>query len=227
MQSVFDNIDIFQNADASQAGHSHRYCEKFAALMSRMGSGFFLSCRKNREDEAFREFATMTEPLVVRSISRPSYPIADFTVELQRELLLFRSSRPFSIIDKHASLIFVENRTEQSPVEIVQRLRSRNAPCTNILRIIPLEILGHFDVEAIRQYVSSKSVSGSFKILYEARLCNAERKEAVFRTVLPLVNCRVALDNPEFVIVVETFKNLMGVSVLNRSDSSFNFSVAN
>lgn len=179
----------------------------------------------NKEAQGYREFLKMSERLSPKTAENTSFPVTDFGKTLLDELRLFRSKKIFTKLDEYKSILFVSNHGEERPSAIYARMRALDIRFDYIQRVLPLDIITSFDAAQIREYVLEKNVSGSFKILYEGRLCDGGARERVFQAVLPLMTGRVALDNPEHVVVVQAFKSYVGLSIVGNDAKNFNFSI--
>lgn len=187
-----------------------------------MAGGFLITSGMNREDKAFKEF--MSKVVGFGSSGQKRYTnISNFGVLLKDELTKLKTKQNFIIQEKYKSLLIVRNETESTSVEIFKWMRKNGILFKNILRVVPLDILGRLDVEIIKKYVFEKKRSGSFKILYEGRLCQAETKNSIFGAVIRMIDSPVNLSDPDWMVVVEVFKSIVGLSVVESDDRNFNF----
>lgn len=193
-------------------------------------SGFYISCIMNREESAYREFVAKAANMELNAGISCSFPVADFAKELRQELRALKTNKNFAKIDEYKSILIIENKTIFTASEIFERLREQECIFHSIQRILPLDIYIKYDESEIRRYVLEKDISGSFKILYEHRLCDDNKnndimKDKIFGIIIPLVPCKVDLKNPDFVIIVQVFKNYIGLAVVKNDHKNFNFSI--
>jgi len=187
-----------------------------------MAGGFIITTGINREERAFKEFASKVSGF--SSPPRDQYThLSDFSSILKQELAKLSIRQSFTLQDKYRSLLVVKNETDTSPVEIFKWMRSKGILFKNIARVIPLDIMGKLDLEAIQQYVIERKMAGRFKIVFEGRLCLDERKSEIYNAVLPLIESEVSLKDPAWIVVVQAFKSVVGLSIVETDSKNFNF----
>lgn len=190
-----------------------------------MKRGFFISCIMNREAQGFREFVTRMAALDLGGITECAFPVHDFAQQLHDELFAYKSAKNFVKFDEYRSILLVESRLSLLPSQILVRIREAGIEFFNVQRILPLDLFIKYDEEAIKAYIMGQKIEGSFKILYEGRLCRDGMKEQLFKAILPHVQCQVALDRPEYIIVAQAYKSYIGLSVVKGDARNFNFSM--
>lgn len=191
-----------------------------------MFNGFVVTTIMNREDKAFAEFAAKVTGLAAPPNKEPA-GFVDFTAALSLELSrLKHHCQSFILKEKHKSILLVKNQTEHTPSEIFKWMRDRCVSFRNISRVVPLDLISKFDEAGIRSFVMENRRRGSFKILFEGRLCPEDLKSEVFKVILPLVDAKVDLTHPDFVVVVQAFKSLVGLCIIENDPRNFNFSTA-
>ena len=114
---------------------------------------------------------------------------------------------------------------QNSPSIIFSKLRDSNSSFHAIKRIIPLDFITNFDETAISAFIQRNQFSGSFKIQFEGRLCQPDLKTNLFKIIIPLIQNKVDLNTPEYVIVIQAFKGLIGLTIIKNDENNFNFSV--
>lgn len=189
-----------------------------------MSSGFFIFCDINKENKAFLEFINSTLTLNLYRIPKTSFPLIDFESVLQSELKYFKDDKKFTLIDKYKSFILVKNKTNVLPSTIYKRIVKLNIKFKYVARIVPMDLLTSFDPSLITNYIMATSFNGTYKILFEGRLYEKEIKERLFQIIIPLIKCKVQLNNPEFLIVVQAYKKQIGITVIKNDFLNFNLS---
>lgn len=187
-----------------------------------MKRGFLITSIINREERAVKEFRSKLKSIAevrVHEISCTS----NFERLLEDELKALRIREDLVVAEKFRSILVLEDRTGRSPIEIFGKLRSLKAEFNNVLRVVPLDFVTRFDQEAIEKYIQRNRFEGTYKVAYEGRLCPSGMREKMLQIIVPLVCSKVDLDNPDVLIVVQVFKNLVGLAVMRNVDS-FNFS---
>jgi hypothetical protein len=91
-------------------------------------------------------------------------------------------------------------------------------------KILLANLSGNLEL-TLKNYLKDHPVTGSFKIQFEGRLCSENLKGELFKILIPLINCKVDLTNPEFTILIQAFKNLIGITVIKTDKKNFNFSI--
>lgn len=80
--------------------------------------------------------------------------------------------------------------------------------------------------EQISNYIKNNKFAGTYKILFEGRLCPTTLKEELFKIILPiLTENKVKLEGPENIILVQAFKGLIGLTAMKNDRNNFNFSI--
>lgn len=188
-----------------------------------MTSGFYISCIMNREDRGWREFSDKVSLLMAKKEKMPFSANMNFQKALTEELRSYKPKASVELLERHKGVLFAKNLTNINPSEIFKLLRETEARFSNVLRIIPLDLLIKFDEQRIKNTIQESCIEGSFKIMFEGRLCEKDIKEKIFEIIIPNVGCKVDLENPRNVIVVQAFKNFIGLSVIKNDDRNFNF----
>jgi len=188
-----------------------------------MKSGFFISCAKNKEERSFKEFVSKIDALTASGTRRPTYPIRSFEEELKRQILEISRTRKFECFSVYKSMLIVENRTSIAPTEIFRQMRRENTEFASLFRVVPLDYFGKLESLKIDDIAAATGISGTYKIVYEDRLCAPDLKPRVFAKVVSAVAARVSLDTPDFIVIVQAYKDNVGISVIRSELGNFNF----
>jgi tRNA acetyltransferase TAN1 len=125
------------------------------------------------------------------------------------------------IVDRSSIPGLIIAKTMLNPVEAVSKLRSElhmNPEVFRVLlRVIPLEVTVDTGLQAIkdtaRKLASKISVGESFRITVEKRRTRLRSRE-IIETVADVINHRVDLEDPDWVILIEVIRRMTGVSVI-------------
>ncbi|KAI4291481.1 hypothetical protein PAPHI01_0755 [Pancytospora philotis] len=195
-----------------------------AKNLRQMGGGFFISCLMNREERGFKEFAERAGLLTMPDHAVEIGPGTDFRKELGDEVRLLKSQKRFAKLEEYKSFVLVSNHSDEQPSKLVQAMRRLGYSFTNVLRVLPLDIVTKYDEDKIAAYINANKFEGSYKIMFEGRLCDAQLKNKCFELIVPLIPCKVSLDAPDYVVLIQAFKSIVGLSVVPNDPNNFNFS---
>lgn len=187
-----------------------------------MKGGFLITSVINREEKALKEFLNKLKCITGEGASEISCT-SNFGRLLADELRALKIREDLTVIEKFKSILVLQNRTEQTPTDLFARLRSSQAEFCNVLRVVPLDFLARFDQKSIEKYILENRFEGTYKVAYEGRLCPEGMREKMLQIIVPLVDRKVDLKNPDVLIVVQAFKSLVGLTVM-KNVGSFNFS---
>lgn len=188
-----------------------------------MKGGFLVTSIINREDKSFREFCSRFRSMRIEQSAVEVSCSSNFEKLLADELKALKAREDFAVLERAKSILVLSNRTRHLPTEIFGRLRSSRTEFCSILRVIPLDFFARFNREAIEEYILKNKFEGTYKVMYEGRLCPSGLKEKMLQIIVPLVHCRVKLEHPDFLIIVQAFKSFVGLTVMKNVDG-FNFS---
>ncbi|KAM0687841.1 hypothetical protein COBT_000908 [Conglomerata obtusa] len=185
-------------------------------------SGFFISCFKGREKQAYREFLKITHPHIT---SEHQTATTNFNQALEDEL---KQKGPFSqlFIKDLKNVVFVKLRCDDDVVVIYESMRSLGVSTKYIQRLIPIQHffdIVHYERELADFIKGISESSFTYKIVCEARLCDGAVKVNVFDCVARLMERQVSLTNPDYVFVVQICKNVVGVVLIKNEKANFNF----
>lgn len=188
-----------------------------------MQNGFMVTTVMNREEKAFNEFSNSLARFSSASEEELTN-LEDFSIQLQKELRAIKKSTNFSVEEKYKSILIVKNKTKKNPTEIFMWMRKSGLSFKKVLRVIPLDLITKFDEEKIQSFIKEHRFSGTYKVFFEGRLCRNDLKTDLFKLIIPLIQEKVSLDNPEYLIIIQAFKSLIGISVIENDKRNFNFS---
>lgn len=188
-----------------------------------MVNGFLISTSMNKELKAFKEFSTKMDSFI-QADQKQLDNFSNFTESLAQELRNLKIHENFTVIEQYKSLLIVKNLTKSLPSELFNLLRVNDCVFHSIKRILPLELITKYDETVIASFIQRNKFVGSFKIQFEGRLCSPELKSNLFKIIIPLLENKVNLDTPDYVILIQAFKGLIGLSVMKNDDKNFNFS---
>ncbi|KAF9764175.1 hypothetical protein NGRA_0758 [Nosema granulosis] len=193
-----------------------------------MKSGFYVSCKKGREEKAFKEFLGVLTNLVDSSKTYDNYENINIREEILKEVKSLEKN-PFKIYFQYRSMFFVSNDSELSPSCIFRALRERAIYFSYIQRIIPIDEFFKFDSDKIKSFIQNKfmHLHKSYKIIYEERFVPEDTRLKVFDSITNVVNLKVDLTSPYYLVVVQALKNNVGISIITDEPSNFNFSKEN
>ena len=178
-------------------------------------NGFLLSTSMNKELKGLREFSDKMNSF--ETLERTEITnLSNFSQCLALELQNLRIRDSFTFIEKYKSLLIVKNYTLSLPSKLFIQLRANKCTFHAIKRIIPLDLITKYDEMVIAAY--------TFKIQFEGRLCPEDLKSNLFKLIIPLVDNKVDLNKPDYVIIIQAFKGLVGITVMENDLNNFNFS---
>ncbi|CAD27053.2 hypothetical protein [Encephalitozoon cuniculi GB-M1] len=187
-----------------------------------MRTGFFVSCRLNKEPRGLKEVISrlqrLVEPLGAAIEEKSIKQI------LEEEIEEYKSSTRFVRHDGHRCILFLENRSNEPSLSLFYKLRASGARFEYVHRIVPLERFFRFDEEKILESIRGLDGTKSYKIVYEERMCSPGIKDKVFNLITASLSLRVDLKAPHYMIAVQGFKNNLGISVVEGEKENFNFS---
>ncbi|KAI5175951.1 hypothetical protein PAEPH01_2205 [Pancytospora epiphaga] len=189
-------------------------------------NGFLVTCLMNKEERAYKEFIAKTTCLVVPGPETCIFPVIKFAAQLEKEIGQMKNKKKFVKIDEHKSILLFSNHTGMMPSSMFTLLRSLQLGFYSVLRIIPLDLITKFDEEKIITFIKNRNFTGSFKIMYEGRICDPETRERMFKLILPHIPGKVSLDNPDHIVIVQAFKSYVGLSVVSNDLKNFNFFIS-
>lgn len=191
-----------------------------------MKNGFIITSNMNREDKSFKEFKDKVQGVVASPSKNSVNSQSNFYQLLMEELKNLKIKDIFAVKEKYKSFLLIENRSSAEPTDILRKCRNKNIEFKNVLRIVPLDFLSKFDQKSVENFILAHPFEGSYKILFEGRLCPEDLKERMFQIIIPLIHGKVKLVNPDYVIIIQAFKNFIGISVMENDVKNFNFSAA-
>lgn len=187
-----------------------------------MRTGFFVSCRLNKESKGLKEVAGklqgLVEPLPATEGGRSIKQTLDDEIEE------YKSSTRFVRHDGYRCILLLENRSRESSLSLFYKLRASGARFEYVCRVVPLERFFRFDEEKVVESIKGLDKSKTYKIVYEERMCSAGMKERVFGLITSHLALKVDLKTPDYTVVVQGFKNSIGISVVEGERENFNFS---
>lgn len=186
-------------------------------------NGFLISTTMNKEYKAFKEFSSQMN-FFVNTEKQELNNFTDFTSSLADELRNLKIQENFTLMEKYKSILIVRNKCKSLPSDLFLRLRTENSSFYDIKRIVPLDFITKFDEVAIAAFIQKNQFNGTFKIQFEGRLCPDELRTDLFKIIIPLINNKVDLKTPEYVIAIQAFKGLIGLTVMKNDSKNFNFS---
>lgn len=189
-----------------------------------MGGGFLVTSVINREERAFKELITRFRSMEIGPNTREVSCTSNFENLLADELRTLKNREDLTVLGKFRSILVLNNKTGYLPAEMFKKLRSSHAEFHSVLRIVPLDFFAKFNQEAIEEYILKNKFEGTYKVMYEGRLCPSGLKERMLQIIVPLVHCKVRLENPDFLIIVQAFKSFVGLTVMRNDSCNFNFS---
>lgn len=187
-----------------------------------MRTGFFVSCRLNKEPKGLREVIGRLQGLV----EPPRKVMGEKSIQqiLEEEIEEYKSSTKFAKHDRYRCILFLENKSTETSLSLFYKLRASGTRFEYVHRVVPLDNFFQFDEEKILESISGLDESKSYKIMYEGRLCHADIKARIFDLITKNISLRVDLESPHYIIVTQAFKNNLGISVVEGEKENFNFS---
>lgn len=189
-------------------------------------NGFLISTAMNKELKAFKEFSNKANSFVNLEPTTLTNT-TNFESLLLEELRNLKINDNFVLLEKYRSILVVKNKTKNLPSNIFKKLRDDNSTFYGIKRIVPLDFITKFDEISIRNFIIKNTFEGTFKIQFEGRLCADNLKSELFKIIIPLIDNKVDLSGPDFVIVIQAFKGLIGLTIMKNDVNNFNFSIYN
>lgn len=121
-------------------------------------------------------------------------------------------------------------RTNLNPIDVVEKLKSlvKDEPwlVRNLQRIIPIEDVVETDKDKIARSVAKLAVKipedQSFRVTVEKRHTQISSKD-IIEAAASVVNRKVNLDNPDWIVLIEVLGGVTGVSVI-KPDQIFSLS---
>lgn len=156
--------------------------------------------------------------------------------EIERELKRLRNkkekSKPFLNVPLGdlECLVFIKTPTQVCPSEIVRRVLDdmlaggpkRTRYCH---RLIPLDSICYANMNDLQKtfepfidkYFSSSQPAKTYCLLIESRFNSSLNKDEIIRQLPPMIPSihRVQFEHPDLTVVIQIFKNVCGISVLN------------
>lgn len=188
-----------------------------------MKNGFFISCRKDKEQNAFKEFCSIMSPFFEEINDDCDYNEIDISKEISNDIKALRVSF-FSIYFTYKSILYISNTSSFTPTSMFFYLKNKNVFFQYIQRIVPIDKFFQLNENNIFNQISLLNGFTSYKILYEERFAPVETKTKIFGIITSNLNMKVDLMTPEIEIIVQVLKTHVGMTILHRFNSSFNFS---
>ncbi|AFM98972.1 hypothetical protein EHEL_090770 [Encephalitozoon hellem ATCC 50504] len=187
-----------------------------------MRTGFFVSCRLNKESKGLREVTGKLQGLV--EPPRKNSEEKSIRRILEEEIEEYKSCTQFTKHDGYRCVLLLENRSTETSLSLFYKLRASGTRFEYVHRIVPLDNFFQFDEEKILESIGRLDENKSYRIMYEGRLCHHEMKKKVFDLITKSISLRVDLESPHYIIAVQAFKGNLGVSVVEGEKENFNFS---
>lgn len=187
-------------------------------------SGFFITCKMGRETKSVAELKTCLSSI---SISSPG-STADMMQQFYNELGEFKSEKfKFDSQINVKNVIICKNLTATPISEIYSKMRQFKNTLKHTCRIIPISSFvkfRNFESEVAR-YISelNSKIGKTYKISYEHRITDPKYKESIFSAVVNNVTLKVNLKCPDYILVIQAVKNLIGLSLVENGDDDYNF----
>ena len=151
---------------------------------------------------------------------------------MEREVLILQSQTQenslFEILDTHVEcMIFIRVKSNEPVIKLIRGLidniKSSLYEVRHIQRVIPLEIicsanLNELEVKTeplIAAYFGKSQPPCKFAILFRSRNTQRLQKEETIHRIAAMVgpSHKVDLENPDKMIIIEAFKNLVGIGI--------------
>lgn len=86
-----------------------------------------------------------------------------------------------------------------------------------IQRIIPIQKV--CEVSKIKEVIKDFQIpkDGTFKVIINKRGCDI-RKEEIIKEIISIINGKVNLENPDYIINIEIIENIAGLSLIKEED---------
>lgn len=188
-----------------------------------MKTGFYVSCKKGREEKAFRELVGVFMHLIESTKIYSTYEDINIEDELKKEAAA-QTSTPFKIYFKYRSMLFVSNESDLPPSWFYRALRSKNISFSLIQRVVPIDFFFKLEKEKIKSIISNLDQTKTYKIIYEERFVPEDTKLKAFGYITETLNMKVDLTSPYYLLSVQALKNNVGVSIITNELNNFNFS---
>jgi hypothetical protein len=188
-----------------------------------MKKGFYISCKKGREEKAFKEVSGVLKNLLESSKEYSQYEDIDIEKEIKKEVDLLHSN-PFKIYFQYCSMLFISNGSSISSSHLYNLLRENQVSFVFAHRVVPFDAFFKFEETLLCEMIKCIKTDKTYKILYEERFVPENMKLRVFDCITSNLKCTVDLSNPYYLIVVQALKNFIGVSVIENEKFNFNFS---
>lgn len=149
----------------------------------------------------------------------------DYRKLIEEELLEYRTKNQFRKYDGYRSFFYLENLSNSSSIALYERMTKENIKFQYVERVVPLESIFPFSEERILKSLAGLEATKTYKILYEGRLTTNEMKTKIFSIITSNLKNKVQLNSPYYTIVVQVFKNNVGIAVIENEKGNFNFSL--
>ncbi|KAH9410814.1 hypothetical protein HK407_10g15800 [Ordospora pajunii] len=187
-----------------------------------MKKGFFVSCRQSKEQKGLREITSKLQAFVEPSVKRQR--VCSLEEQLKDEIDEYKNHSKFAKLMEHRCILVIENKSHESSVSLFNKLREANAAFEYVHRVIPLERIFPIDDARIAEGIQGLEHGKSYKIVYEERMCSAGVKKRVFDVITKNICLKVDLEAPDYIIAVQVFKSMFGMSVVMNEHKNFSFS---
>lgn len=181
----------------------------------------------------------MLSPFLQESIpSAEAEAASSIEAEIEREKAELKKSAVLKNIGMGdlTCLVFMENKSSCNSVQVVSKLLEKERKGRYIQRIIPIEASSYANVEAfigICKELFARTVEGmaatTFDIQYQSRFNSSITRQSVIDIVGSLmpVKHRVDLKEAKISIVVQVFKNIVGISIVEGYKSKKKLNMSN
>lgn len=193
--------------------------------------GFLVSCNRKMEQKAnnealrlLKEYSKDTEEIALEAPE-------DFEKELEVERQKLReTSNNFTVALVMECLSFIKSKESMEPVEILKKIlndleKSGEKRTKFIHRIVPIEMTVDANISQIKQgfinLFKNKSFDNykTFSIVFKSRQNNTVVKGEVIEMVHDELkklhpDLKVDLEAPDVVLIVEVFKGICGISLV-------------
>ncbi|KAM0672660.1 hypothetical protein CWI42_100250 [Ordospora colligata] len=187
-----------------------------------MKKGFFVSCRQNKEQKGLREITRKLQILIESSVRM--HKVCRLEEQLQDEIEEYKNHSKFVKLMEHRCILVIENKSHESSVSLFNKLRETNTIFEYVHRVIPLERIFRIDDAKIIEGIQGLEDGKSYKIVYEERMCSEGVKKRVFDVITKNICLKVDLETPDYIIAVQVFKSMFGMSVVMNEHKNFSFS---
>ncbi|WUR02224.1 putative tRNA acetlytransferase [Vairimorpha necatrix] len=192
-----------------------------------MKSGFFVSCKKGKEEKAFKELQTVLNTSFDTIETQPDYSTLNVSEEIKNEIRILKKSF-FSLFFTYKSMFYVSNSSPFTPSKLFYILKERGVKLEYVHRIVPLDRFTTYNENVMRKGLVDIDKSLTFKIEYEERFVPQDTRKRIFELITStLEGMKVDLSRPDYLIIVSALKNDVGFTVLKNNKEHFNFSKTN